>query len=380
MFVPSVLEEIPLLPQHRKLTSFSEQHLPLWMTEYFAWHQETRNNLNRTNWKDTKYLVMVCTKDIDSCGGISDRLKVLPFVVLQAARHKRLLFIDWEKPRPLQEFLIPPIAGQVDWRVPHWLKRQLKLEESDISYGCQDCNRKLRFQAEDRLIRLKLQAPDGCESLYAKQPDAYSTYADVFHGIFRALFMPVPRLQAKLEEQMKDHHLVPGQYAAVHLRNMYGNRIWRHPNETIALVVNGINCASTIYPGAKIYYAADDKFAVDAAREYGRQRSLPVGSLEFNEDPLHIDKVDGWENKSSVEYDDTFMDLFLLGQARCVAYGNGGYGSFGSLLSYDANCSIRYFRGRNMVRNCTWTGTDRKETPLAPPEMHFPKEMYIKPK
>ena len=89
---------------------------------------------------------------------------------------------------------------------------------------------------------------------------------------------------------MKEHNLVPGEYAATHLRAMYGNRKWRDPNETITLTVNGINCASTLFPGAPVYFAADIKFAVEVAREYGRQHSLPVGSLDFNDDPIHFDK------------------------------------------------------------------------------------------
>jgi hypothetical protein len=378
LFVPPMVDTVAETSKRRKLTSFSRQELPVWMTEYFSWHHETRSNLNETNWNQTKYLIMACEKGWESCGGISDRLKPLPFVVLQAARHKRLLFIDWQKPKALQEFLVPPHGG-VDWRVPTWMRNHLRSLGGDVSCGCDDLNRKSYIKAEDPAIRLKLQTADAGEPLYASQPDSYSTYGDVFHGLFRAFFAPVPRLQATIDQKMKEHDLVPGEYAAVHLRNMYGKRMWRHPNETIALAVNGINCASTILPGAQIYYAADDKFAVEAAKEYGRQRSLPVGSLDFQDDPIHIDKDDEWQTRNPAVYDDTFLDLFMLGQARCVAYSNGGYGTFGSLLSYDSSCSIRYFRGRKTPRNCTWTDANRKKRPLDPPEMKVPPEMYIAP-
>lgn len=378
-FPPPIRDEVPG-SSHRKLTIFSHQELPLWMTEYFAWHHETSNNLNETNWNQTQYLVMSCEKRWESCGGISDRLKPLPFVVLQAARHKRLLYIDWWKPKPLQEFLIPPQGG-VDWRVPNWMRRHLRSMGGAIIYGCEDLDRKSYIKSSASVFRLKLQTADAGESLYASQPDSFSTYADVFHGLFRAFFTPVPRLQATIDQKMKEHHLVPGEYAAVHLRNKYGRRAWRHPNETIALAMNGINCASAIFPGANIYFAADDKFAVTAANEYGRQHSLPVGSFDFQDDPIHIDKDDGWQTRNSSEYDDTFVDLFMLGQARCVAYSNGGYGTFGSLLSHDADCSIRYFQGRKTTRNCTWTTADGKKVPLDPPAMNnIPPEMYTAPK
>jgi hypothetical protein len=37
----------------------------------------------------------------------------------------RLLFIQWERPAPLEEFLLPP--GKLDWRLPVWLDEQLNM-------------------------------------------------------------------------------------------------------------------------------------------------------------------------------------------------------------------------------------------------------------
>lgn len=362
---------------HRQLTAFSQQRLPSWMIDYFAWHNETLSNLDSKNWKNTKYLVMSCTGR-HSCGGISDRLKPLPFVVLQAARHRRLLFIDWERPAPLQEFLTPPNGG-VDWRLPKWLKRHFQRFHSPISYGCDDLNRQTRIKSNATLFWLRLQASDSCEDIYARQPDSYSTYSDTFHGLFRIFFTPVARLERTVNQKMEEHGLIAGKYGAVHLRNMYGNRKWRHPNDTIAITVNGINCASNLIPGAPIYFASDDKFAVDAAQAYGNQSSLPLVSLSFTEDPLHIDKDDEWKNRHPSAYDDTFVDLYMLGQARCVAFSNGGYGPFGALLSYDSRCSARFFKVRKPAWNCTWLDKHHMPQELPLPDMMIPPEMYIKP-
>lgn len=150
-------------------------------------------------------------------------------------------------------------------------------------------------------------------------------------------------------------------------------------NETIALAVNGINCASGLLPGAPVYFAADAKFAVDVAREYGRQRSLPVASLDFDESPTHFDKDQEWPRRKSSYYDDTFIDLYMLAQSRCVACSNGGYGTFGSLLSYNANCNIRFFKGRKVPRNCSWTYGDGRQELLPPPEMLIPPELLDDP-
>ena len=361
-----------------KVTEFSKQALPVWMIDYFQWHRETREQLTVANWNQTKYLVMSCRKNADSCGGISDRLKTLPFVVLLAARHRRLLLIKWSRPKPLEDFLVPPPGG-VDWRMPPFLWRVVRKMEADTSYGVDDLNRKLYIKSDDVLIFAKLQSAGAGEELYAQQPDSFSTYEGVFHGLFRTLFTPVPRLQTTIDDTMNEQGLVPNQYVAVHLRNMYGNRIWRDPNETISIVMNGIHCASNLFPGAPIFFAADDKFAVDAAREYGRQRNIPVASLNVQGDPLHIDMDKDWRTRSAVDYDDTFLDLYLLGKARCVAYSNGGYGSFGSLLSYNSSCKVRYFRGRHMDRNCTYTDGHGLEIIHEPPVMNIPAERYRDP-
>lgn len=56
----------------------------------------------------------------DHCGGTADRLK--PFVLLlrEAHKSKRLLFIHWNRPARLEEFLVPPRGG-LDWRAPPFL-------------------------------------------------------------------------------------------------------------------------------------------------------------------------------------------------------------------------------------------------------------------
>ena len=363
-----------------KFTIDLSQQLPEWMTEYFDWHKATKKNLNETNWNSTKYIVMCCTKAQRSCGGISDRLKPLAFVVLEAARYERLLLIWWEKPKPLEEFLVPPEGG-VDWRVPDWLKTHIRKNSKFVLHNIPETESGLKNKPENPIVHLKIQSPSAGEEFYGEHPFAKSTYQDVFHGLFRAFFTPVSRLVSLIDSKMKEHNLVPGEYAATHLRAMYGNRKWRDPNETITLTVNGINCASTLFPGAPVYFAADIKFAVEVAREYGRQHSLPVGSLDFKDDPIHFDKDKDWSKRKASTYDDTFVDLYMLGQSRCVAYSNGGYGTFGSLLSYNASCNTRFFKRRNVTHQiCPWTNPDGTSKMLPTPEVFIPVHLLEKPK
>lgn len=226
-------------------------------------------------------------------------------------------------------------------------------------------------------ITSRLQTPAAGEDYWMEAFN--TTYASFYHDLFRSFFIPSPRLQEKIDAQMVSHGLVPGEYAAVHLRAMYGNRKWRDPYETIGLSTHGINCASHLYPGGPVYFAADIKFAVDVANEYGRQRNIPVATLEFIEDPIHFDKDVHWLEREPSAYDESFIDLYMLGQSRCVTYSNGGFGTFGQLISFDAACSSRFFQGRKKNLNCSWMAKDGTPRNLSPPVMDIPAEMLIPP-
>lgn len=344
----------------------NKKGLPDWMVRYFAWHNHTRTNLSPSNWNSTKYLILGCFRSLPACGGISDRLKPLPMSLLEASRNKRLLLIWWERPKPLEEFFVPPKDGTgLDWTVPEWLKTKLQPDvrrgtiESSLASNFQQGDALLKGGRKKRVIVLKIQTPTAGEELYSEQADSESTYQDVFHELFARFFTPVPRLAGLIESTMQQHGLAPGQYSSAHLRAMYGNRDSRDAQELVELTVLGINCASNLQPGAPIYFASDTGNAVLAARDYAKLHSLPVASLDFNDDPIHLDKDLHWENRSVSEYDPTFVDLYMLSQSRCVAYSNGGYGTFGSLLSHDAQCNIRFFKGRKKIKKCQWMSADR---------------------
>jgi hypothetical protein len=352
--------------------------LPKWMTDYFEWHEDTKNSLTEANWNSTKYIIMSCFKTDPKCGGVTDRLKPLPVIVLHAALSKRLLLIQWRRPKHLENFFVPPEGG-VDWRLPGWLMRHIRHSSSWRSMQIHDMVTKLENHAEANVLWLRIQTPDGGEAYYGDHSKSESTYADVFHGLFRTFFTPVPRLAASIEEQMQSHGLVPGEYAAAHFRVMYGNRKWRDPLDTINVTVNGINCASNLLPGSPVYFAADVKFAVDVAIQYGKQNSLPVASLEFNESPSHFDKDDEWRQRNVSHYDDTFLDLIMLAESKCVAYSNGGYGMFGSLLSHNANCSDRFFMRRKITQYFKWEYADGSKKRLPLPHIDIPEHLLVKP-
>jgi len=369
----------------RNLLSEEGSKFPEWMENYLDWHRETKSQLDPSNWKDTKYLILGCFEGYKSCGGISDRLKPLPLLAWEAHQSKRILLIWWEKPKPLEEWLVPPshADGGVDWTIPSFLKEEILRDYPMIRKnnglrtltGWRQRETFRKGNMGQRVVVYNVQSPLAGEDHYTEDqilhsnqfskignttvshsPKIGNSYQDVFHHLFRRLFRPSPRLEKILEFKMKAHNLVPGEYTSVHLRALYGDRDHREHTHAIELAALGVNCASNLFPGAPVFFASDMSFAVDAAHAYGKLHGLPVVSLDFEDEsnPIHLDKDPNWKNRSAKEYDSTFIDLYFLAESRCVAYSNGGYGLFGSLLSHEPDCKMRFFQGKKKIKECVW--------------------------
>jgi hypothetical protein len=339
------------LPKNNSITlkiepMTSSLNIPDWLRRYFEWHKAKTSSLSEKTWKQSNYLVMECLEYHERCGGLSDRLRPIPTLLLIAAQSERLLFIRWTRPFPLEEFLIPTSDG-IDWRVPSWLTPHL---EGQDNYGTLttiiDNSKKQR-----RVLRTKYQSHTYGTEYYNNNIESGSvTFEEGYHHIFNALFKPSPLLAQELESSMKSLGLVPGEYAAAHFRALYG-RTYRPYNETIRVAVNGVNCASALKPGGKVFFAADNKVAIDYVREYASREKLPIVSLSHQDEPLHLDKASNWSQRVPSDYYPTFIDLYLLGQSKCLAYSNGGFGTFGLLLSFNYSCSVRFF-GKRILKEC----------------------------
>lgn len=103
-----------------------DQPLPKWITDYVHWHQEIRAKFPGdelfTNKDAPNVLVRTC---LGMCGGLHDRLGQLPWDIYLAMRLKRVLLIAWQRPRSLENFLLPPETNSddrsaiaIDWRIP----------------------------------------------------------------------------------------------------------------------------------------------------------------------------------------------------------------------------------------------------------------------
>ncbi|EFJ42110.1 hypothetical protein VOLCADRAFT_97868 [Volvox carteri f. nagariensis] len=72
--------------------------------EYKAFH-----NANKFS-PDAQYLVHACWGG--SCSGTGDRIRGALWLLRVAIAHKKILLVDWTKPAPLTDFLVP---NEIDW-------------------------------------------------------------------------------------------------------------------------------------------------------------------------------------------------------------------------------------------------------------------------
>jgi hypothetical protein len=330
--------------------------LPEWLQEYIAWHGQQVQNLNPENWTEHKYLVMQCLESDNRCGGTADRLKPIPMLLYMAFEYKRILLIRWQRPCKLQEFLMPPPGG-LDWRVPEWMDTDEYLGSSE-PFG--DNVQHLLFHLKKHnpieiVVKSRYQSNNGGADYYNEHVKGPS-FAESYHDVWHAVFEPVPVLSTMIKDTLNRLSLQPGNYAAAHLRAVYAVHS-RRPHVIKQWAINAVNCASHLRPpaggGGPIYFCSDSKYAIEVVQDYAKQHSRNIVTLIHKEEPLHLEKAN-WTNRQPSEYYDTFIDLYLLGMSKCVAYNVGGFGRWGLLLGYNATCGYEHMSNRKDMNRCNW--------------------------
>lgn len=336
--------------------------------DYFDWHRAVTKQLNESNSHDYKYLILTCEKD-QRCGGISDRLQPLPFYVAAAARFGRVFLIRWEKPKQLEEFLLP---NDINWTVPSWLHDTVGPRNIKRAQKGKDLTRHLQLSSKT-IVQGRLQdslggtdryqqivEADNCTSYIPnRRPDNQTAvmdqklfrqqmgsiaYRNIYHDLFRSMFAPVPPLAQLLYQRLQSNNLIPGMYTAAHFRAYYDT----NDEKTVSgswiqkWAINAVNCASVLQPGSPVYFSSDSKAAVEAVQEYATTHNRSIVTFADEDDPLHIEKTTDWERRPASDFYATFADLLSLGSGRCLAYGSGGYGRYASLLSHRSSCSLQH--------------------------------------
>jgi hypothetical protein len=388
-------------------------HSVLCSTDYFDWHRQQISEIDDCNFEKHRYLILRCSEREQTCGGVADRLKSLPFFVAGAAhsRPKRIVLIRWQRPTRLEEFLLP---NEVHWSVPEWMDAKLGHDANDANDA--NANRKrplygnsgrqivddLRNHPDTLVIEGKLQDFYGGSSFYyqmatememevkmkmkshlkqeqrqqqqqqqqsvdkdvkndeqAKNDYAgWKDYERIFRDLFFAFFVPAPPVQQIVRDTMKESNLVPGNFSTTQYRAFYGiehDKTKRDSSELTQKAENALNCASRKQPGDPIFFASDSGVAVQFAKNLANATGRPIVTLDNNEEreALHLDKKDQWTSGRVSDFYPTFVDLLVMAKARCMSHGVGGFGRFANLLSIDPSCVIRHDHNRKM-RPCRW--------------------------
>ena len=334
----------------------SSSILPPWMKDYFAFHQQQRRQLveewqplfsamevsdaNRLLWNqpDTpseeqyRFLIVRCFTFDRKCGGLADRLLPLPYLIQLAHNTSRLLLIHFQKPAPLEEYLVPPRGG-MDWRIPAWLVPVFNFTGESRRYKADQFleNHARSRHTNDTVVQSIFQAwhygsfPYDQRRLSTEEP----SFDLVHRDIWRSMFTPVLPIQKLIRHELNTLGLVEGNYAAVHCRVLYA--VSDRPVDEIQLwTQNALQCAFSIYNDHRkgpYFVASDSIHATQMAVAHGRTLSWhpQIVARITHKTPQHFDRIPvvgngNWLGRPYVpsEYYDTYIDLMLLAMVRAT--------------------------------------------------------------
>ena len=131
-----------------------------------------------------------------------------------------------------------------------------------------------------------------------------------------------------------------------------------------------MNCASELgasrnHTHQPIYFASDSRYAIDMAEQYAVTRDQTFARNPNPNKPLHLDFASRGNGTWAVsDYYDSFVDLLIMANAKCVVYGEGGFGRFANTLSFDYTCfAPRINREKRRQINCHRKGKPPKDDP-----------------
>jgi hypothetical protein len=175
-------------------------------------------------------------------------------------------------------------------------------------------------------------------------------YRDIYGDMFRTLFKPSPPVAKLVQDEMRKLNLFPGQYVTAQYRAYYKYEDDKSKlpfQEVLSHSKHAVDCAHKLLPNHPIYFSSDSNQAENLAVEYGKSLNYSVVFQQNQDDPLHLD-TDSIKNQTHPPgaYYDVFVDLWVMGNARCVTHGIGGFGRWATLLSFDPKCIARHSYAR----------------------------------
>lgn len=200
--------------------------LPHWFQEYTKWHTESVRHLSmHRNYDDYQYVLLRCVKNDGKCYGTSDRLKMIPVILKLAYLSRRLFFIYWSRPFPLEEFLLPN-TNYMNWTVPYYLHEPLDVEAVQPIWGLgyhQEYGMLDTESQSERVIRIismtyasnyydthpiiRMMKTNDTNVAYNETEDELPMW-DVYSDFWRALFVPSSGVRKKILTTLNDLDLL----------------------------------------------------------------------------------------------------------------------------------------------------------------------------
>ncbi|CAB9498867.1 expressed unknown protein [Seminavis robusta] len=230
-------------PNQQKATFISplDPSLPKWIRDYITWHRQVRaqypgaelfNNPQAPN-----VLIRTC---LGLCGGLHDRLGQLAWDLYLANQTKRVLFVRWYRPKPIEDFLIP---NYFNWSMPPNIPGFSRLQEvkhtiTELFEGVDDAHPEEDFwtthlqkgieRAKNgdfkavKILRHRILGHLNEDELEKRLVALGET--DMIHDtlsfgkLFFLFFHPAPAVEMELEDVYETLKIAPGKYSAVHCR------------------------------------------------------------------------------------------------------------------------------------------------------------------
>lgn len=386
---PSSSSYLTMYGKHRVQPALDA--LPKWFRDYTQWnHQVTPEGYVQSNfdnnYNSTKYLVLTCLPQDKKCGGLTDRLRALPFFLFAAKRTSRVLCIHWAKPFPLEYFLIPPQGG-IEWRCPAELGRLLDYTKRarmqpnvpiKVWHTCDPKEVKLK-QCNENVFE-EITNSDSKFIITAVKKNSHGRInamnevaqrhsykeimprlhnwdcPDMIGDMFRVMFEPVQPLAVQINATMTRLGLVEKQYVTAHTRSRYpspalganledpfgfdkdGGYKWegKLKKHIVDLVLNALHCVHLLQPDLPILFLADDENTVEFASNGFKHRKKKYNFnpivIQREQSPKHFD-TSTKNYKNLEEFYPVFEDLLIMGGSKCVSHGLGSFGSLGAGLT-----------------------------------------------
>mmetsp|Transcript_15971 Transcript_15971/g.33307 ORF Transcript_15971/g.33307 Transcript_15971/m.33307 type:complete len:295 (+) Transcript_15971:221-1105(+) len=283
----------------------------------------------------------------------------MPYNILIANKTRRVLLVKWERPAPLETFLVPPEGG-VNWTVPDGMF------DEGTDFGLRK-----KETREDKIVSVIRR--DSAAPIFRKYEIDEVGYK-IYHEIFRLLFKPSDALAERVHSTMSKLELTPSNYSSVHLRVKYPVSginekeftFEKHKSQIIGWATNAVNCAAELHPNSTIYVSSDNNDTVGYLLEEShfaqhflevekRRREglhspplvIKLVARDYSQENHHVEFSN---NKEAEGFMSVFEDMTIMGLGKCVAHGLGGYGRLAAALS-GAECVVAH-RGRH-AKTCS---------------------------